>query len=115
MANVSGRPDARLTSSIQVISDAEYCLVSPSRSPMRCTTSITPFLRSARTPAMPASSSGSANVPGSGVPSGTVCRKLREVEKPSAPPSMASARTAAIAAMSPRVAGVSSRLRSPIT
>ena len=74
MAKVSGRPEARLTSSIHASSATEFWRSAPSRSPMRGTTSIVPRPRAASAPAMAASSSGRAKVPGTGRPSGTVCR-----------------------------------------
>jgi hypothetical protein len=115
MANVTGRPEARLTSSIHASSATEFCRSGPSRSPMRGTTSIVPRPRVPSAAAMAPSSSGRANVPGTGRPSGTVCRKLREDENPSAPASTASPTSAAMRAMSSSVAGASSRLRGPMT
>ena len=111
--NVSGRPLTRLTSSIRAISAIEFWRSLPSRSPMRGTISMTPRPRSLRALAMPASSSARAKVPGSSRPSLTVCMKLREVEKPSAPASLASPTSAAICAMSVSSAGASPKLRSP--
>ena len=65
--------------------------------------------------AMATSSSQAANVPGTGVPHRERWPMVRDVEKPSAPASTASATSRAIAAMSSAVASSFSRPRSPIT
>ena len=67
------------------------------------------------------SSSVSAHVPGTALPSGTRCSKVRLVAKPSAPAPIASSTRSHIAAMSSSVgtsspvASVHERPRSPIT
>ena len=103
MAKVSGRPDARLTASIQA-SSAARVLPGPRRRARR--SAARPRSRPGRgrrgRPAMAGSSSGRRTCRAAGVPSGTVCRKLREVEKPSAPASIASASTRRHAARSRR-------------
>jgi hypothetical protein len=111
---VTGRPDRRDTSPIQATSARVPVRSSLSRSPRRDALSNTPRRCRPNTSAKAYSSSGVAHVPGTGRPSGTVCRSVREVEKPSAPASMASSTSSTIAAMSSSVAGVSSMLRSPM-
>ena len=65
--------------------------------------------------AMPNSSAGSANVPGTGRPSRATWPSVRDVENPTAPASTASRTMRAIAAMSSSVAGSFEAPRSPIT
>ena len=63
---------------------------------------------------MPSSSSGAAKVPGTGSPSGVLWSRVREVEKPSAPPRIASRTISRMRAMSSSPAIFCSRLRLPI-
>ena len=64
---------------------------------------------------MPNSSSSAANVPGTGSPSIAVWAIVRDVEKPSAPASMASRTSSVMRSMSSGVAGSLRAPRSPIT
>ena len=64
---------------------------------------------------MPKSSSSSANVPGTGSPFAVRCARTRDVEKPSAPASIASRTIRPIASMSVEVACSLRMPRSPIT
>ena len=111
---VTGRPERRDTSPIQAISARVPARSSPSRSPRREAVSKMPRRCRPSTSAKAKSSSGVAHVPGTGRPSGMVWSSVREVENPSAPASMASSTSCVIAVMSSSVAGVSSRLRSPM-
>ena len=65
--------------------------------------------------AMASSSSSAANVPGTGAPHSERWPIVRDVEKPSAPASMASATRRAWVAMSSAVASSLATPRSPIT
>ena len=71
-------------------------------------------LSSPSTLPMPSSSSGAANVPGTGSPSGVLWSRVREVEKPSAPPRIASRTISRMRRMSSSPAVFCSRLRLPI-
>jgi hypothetical protein len=91
MLKTSGRPERRLVSAMRATSRrTSGYLVVVSRSPNPATHCTIPRPRSPSAAARASSSESGAKVPGMGSPSGVVWLRVREVEKPSAPPRTAS-------------------------